>query len=115
MANPLENYKARSWSVYEITVLEGQSLPTDSAEGEFLVVRSDSDYAVKLAESDSYDPSRVFFPDFEQLSAGRNVYGFGPIMRLNGFYGSHVPGALCFVSLDGFEKDPPCYSLFIEN
>jgi ABC-type nitrate/sulfonate/bicarbonate transport system substrate-binding protein len=111
----LTNYKARSWSTYQITWEEGEMLPTRSAMGEFVEILADSPIAVKLAEADDYDASTMFFVDFEQAAAGHTEHGTGPLMRLTEELWGHPPEALVFLSYEGLDEIPALYTLFVEN
>lgn len=115
MANPLDGYAARRWSTYVVTPAEGQLMPFEPTDNEFLICSADSDMARALAEQESYNPAAMFFSDFEQLAAGHNVYGVGPLVRLADEYEGHPAGKLAFVSYEGMENDTPEYTIFIED
>lgn len=113
--SPLDGYDARSWSTYVIDITEGIGLPTRPLSQNLVGMNSDSPEALRLAESENYDASRYFFYNFEQMSAGFNVYGCGPLCELESEYEGHPEGKLLFVSYEGMENDPPSYTLFIQN
>lgn len=115
MAGPLTDYTARSWSTYNITWIEGEDLPTRSAQGEFVELKADSIIAEKLAEDPSYNPDKMFYADFEQAAAGHTEYGTGPLMRLDEEWNGHPVDSLVFLSYEGLDEDPAVYTLFVED
>lgn len=116
MSNPLYGYEAHEWSTYVITIPEGMLVPTRPLSPGTVTINSDSPEAVKLAEADNYDASRMFFFDFEQLSAGHNVYPCGPLCELASEYEGHPEGKLAFVSYEGMDDDEvPCYTFYVQN
>lgn len=114
MTKPLDGYQPRSWSTYSIDFDESYNLPTGRPE-ELLEALAESDMTKAFAETDGYDPSGMFFFDYEQMAAGRTPYGTGPLLALTDTYRDHEVGKLAFVSYEGMDEDPPTYLLFVEN
>ena len=115
MANHLTNYETRSWSTYPITLEECATIPTVAIPGEFNEMVAESVVAAELGDRPNYDPTRMFFVDFEQAAAGHTVYPAGLLMRLSGEYEGHEAGKLAFVSHEGLDEEPPTYLFWVED
>lgn len=115
MTSPLDGYKPRDWSVYVISIAEGQDLPTEGTFNEFLVLLSDSPQAIGMASFPEYDPDRFFFPDVEQLNAGHNNFGYATPVRLTAWWRDHAPGKLAFVTYENMGDDPPMFTFYVEK
>lgn len=115
MGEPLEGYVPHSWSTYIVNITDGMLLPTRPLTNGLVTIDAESASAVALANGDEYDVTTMFFFDFEQLNAGHNVYGCGPLCELDAEYEGHAEGKLCFVSYEGMENDPPNYNFFVQN
>lgn len=112
MADALEGYNPRQWETYVVSFEDGKDLPMELCK-DFVCCPVESVMGQRIAEQDNYDPSRMFFPDFEQLVAGRTPYGTGPLMRLTADYRSHPEGSLAFISYELVESQE--HLLFVEK
>lgn len=114
MTAPLDGYEPRSWTTYVLTPEEGMEIPSELVP-ELRDLISDSAETEALANLDTWDVKDVFYTDFEQVAAGHDKHGAGPLFKLSEEYRGHEAGKLGFVSYEGMGEAPPTYTLYLEN
>lgn len=114
MTTPLDDYEPRSWTTYQLSPEEGENIPSETVP-DMIDLVSDSMETMVLARRDGWDVSNVFFSDFEQLVAGHDKHGSGPVFRLAQEFMGHEAGRLGFVSYEGMGEVPRFYTMYLEN